>query len=174
MHLTIEGKAKPKYDRLGNPRHKFGKGIVGADIGTQTVAYTSDTEVGLKNLAERGNSIQKSERLERLYYRKHGWVPLYGDNFQPSLEQRRLVADAINPYPFRYELCAEDSFSSMLRNSQIVGCVSNKDLYIMGIPIEPMTINPQNRSGCHCLSCKTELLTRRTPCPNGCVYCFWK
>ena len=69
LHLTIEGKAKPKCDRFGNLRHKFGKGIIGADIGTQTVAYTSDTEVGLKNLAERGNSIQKSERLERLYYR---------------------------------------------------------------------------------------------------------
>ena len=69
LHLTIEGKAKPKYDRFGNPRHKFGKGIIGADIGTQTVAYTSDTEVGLKNLSERGNSIQKSERLERIYYR---------------------------------------------------------------------------------------------------------
>ena len=68
LHLTIEGKAKPKYDRFGNPRHKFGKGIIGADIGTQTVAYTSDTEVGLKNLSERGNSIQKSERLERIYY----------------------------------------------------------------------------------------------------------
>ena len=59
----------PKYDRHGNPRHKYGKGTVGADIGTQTVAYTSDTEVGLKNFAERGNSIIKSERLERLYYR---------------------------------------------------------------------------------------------------------
>ena len=69
LHLTIEGKAKPKYDRFGNPRHKFGKGIIGADIGIQTVAYTSDTEIGLKNLSERGNSIQKSERLERLYYR---------------------------------------------------------------------------------------------------------
>ncbi len=69
LHLTIEGKAKPKYDRFGNLRHKYGNGIVGADIGTQTVAYTSDTEVGLKNLCERGNSIQKSERLERRYYR---------------------------------------------------------------------------------------------------------
>ena len=69
LHLTIEGKAMPKYDRSGNPRHKYGKGRIGADIGTQTVAYTSDTEVGLKNLAERGNSIQKSERLERLIYR---------------------------------------------------------------------------------------------------------
>ena len=69
LHLTIEGRAKPKYDRFGNPRHKYGRGMIGADIGTQTVAYTSDTEVGLKNLSERGRSIQKSERLERLYYR---------------------------------------------------------------------------------------------------------
>ena len=36
LHLTIEGKAKPKYDRSGKLRHKFGKGIIGADIGTQT------------------------------------------------------------------------------------------------------------------------------------------
>lgn len=69
LHLVIEGKAKPKYDSSGKPRHKYGKGVIGADIGTQTVAYTSDTETGLKNLSERGNSIQKSERLERLYYR---------------------------------------------------------------------------------------------------------
>ena len=69
LHVTIEGKAKPKYDKYGNPRHKLRKGMIGADIGTQTVAYTSDTEVGLKNLSERGNSIQKTERLERLYYR---------------------------------------------------------------------------------------------------------
>ena len=69
LHLTIEGRTKPKYDSSDNPRHKYGRGIIGADIGTQTVAYTSDTETGLKNLSERGNSIQKSERLERLYYR---------------------------------------------------------------------------------------------------------
>ena len=69
LHLTIEGKAKPKYDKHGNPRHKYGKGMIGADIGTQTVAYTSDKEVGLKNLSERGNSIQTSERKERLLYR---------------------------------------------------------------------------------------------------------
>ncbi|MCR5523429.1 MAG: hypothetical protein K6F64_07315 [Clostridia bacterium] len=69
LHLTIEGKAKPKYDKSGNLRHKYGNGVIGADIGTQTVAYTSDTEVGLKNLSERGNSIQTSEKKERLLYR---------------------------------------------------------------------------------------------------------
>lgn len=69
LHLTIEGKAKPKYDKHGNFRHKYGKGMIGADIGVQTIAYTSDTEVGLKNLSERGNSIQTSEKKECLLYR---------------------------------------------------------------------------------------------------------
>lgn len=69
LHLTIEGRAKPKYDKYGNPRHKYGTGTVGADIGTQTVAYTSNTEVGLKNLAERGMGIPESERREGLLYR---------------------------------------------------------------------------------------------------------
>jgi hypothetical protein len=69
VHITIEGLAKPKYDRFGNRKHKLGKGIVGCDIGTQTIAYTSDTEVGLKNLAERGSAISTNERKERLIYR---------------------------------------------------------------------------------------------------------
>lgn len=68
-HITIEGRAKPKYDRNGNPKHKLGNGIVGCDIGTQTIAFTSDHEVGLKNLAERGSSISINERKERLIYR---------------------------------------------------------------------------------------------------------
>ena len=69
LHLCIEGRALPKHRKDGKPRHKLGNGIIGADIGTQTVAYTSRTKVGLKNLAERGQSIQKSERQERLLYR---------------------------------------------------------------------------------------------------------
>lgn len=69
LHLTTEGKAVPKYDKHGKPKHKYGVGMVGADIGTQTVAYTSGSEVGLKNLAERGTAILKQERKERLLYR---------------------------------------------------------------------------------------------------------
>jgi hypothetical protein len=70
VHITIEGKTKPKYDRNGNLKHKRGIGIVGCDIGPSTIAYTSDKEVGLKNLAERGDSINRAERQERLSYRK--------------------------------------------------------------------------------------------------------
>ena len=70
IHLTIEGKAKPKFSMDGSPRHKYGRGVVGCDIGTQTIAYTSDKECGLRNLAERGEAITGSERKERILLRK--------------------------------------------------------------------------------------------------------
>lgn len=64
VHLTIEGNPIQKT-KNGRARHQYGKGKVGADIGTQTVAYTSSSKVGLENLAERGNTIEHSERMER-------------------------------------------------------------------------------------------------------------
>ena len=70
IHLTIEGKAKRKFSKDGSPRHKYGRGVIGCDIGTQTIAYTSDKECGLRNLAERGEAITGSERKERLLLRK--------------------------------------------------------------------------------------------------------
>lgn len=69
VHITIEGKPFTKYNKSGCRRHKFGRGVVGCDIGTQTIAYTSDTEVGLENLAERGSSVLENERRERLLLR---------------------------------------------------------------------------------------------------------
>lgn len=69
VHITIEGRPVTKYNRYGNIRHNLGHGVVGCDIGTQTIAYTSDTEVGLKNLAERGPSVSANERKERLILR---------------------------------------------------------------------------------------------------------
>lgn len=68
-HITIEGVSKPKQDRFGNMKHNKGKGIVGCDIGTQTIAYTTETKAGLKNLAERGSCIEVNERKESRIYR---------------------------------------------------------------------------------------------------------
>lgn len=122
LHLTIEGKAVPKYDRYGKPRYKYGKGTVGADIGTQTVAYTSKTEVGLKNLSERGNSITRSERLERLYYRamdrsRRATNP---DNYNPdgTVRKGKKVWQYSNHYrklKYRHaELCRKNAINRQL------------------------------------------------------------
>lgn len=39
---------------------------------------------------------------------------------------------------------------------------------------EDLSVNKQNRSGCLCLSCKTELLAEKHRCPHQCVYCYWQ
>ena len=69
LWLWDEEKAISKRRKDSTPRHYYGKGNIGCDIGTQTIAYTSNTEVGLENLAERGNSIQHVERQEALILR---------------------------------------------------------------------------------------------------------
>ena len=116
-------------------------------------------------------------------YRQKGWEPLYGDKFYASNEQMQMVANVLNAYSlkntigvykFTYEVCAENYLATKISNVEVVGCISNKDLSILGLPQVDTSLNPQKRSGCHCLSCKTELLTERKPCPNGCIYCFWK
>lgn len=65
IHITVEGNPMPKKRTDGTPRHVYGKGVVGCDIGTQTIAWTSDFESGLKNLAERGSSILENEKEEK-------------------------------------------------------------------------------------------------------------
>ena len=112
-------------------------------------------------------------------YRQRGWNPLYNGNFQANSIQLQLVIGNLAMYPQRYEICAENRMYQLAVNQypylfEVCGCVSNKDLEILGLPVNEMMLNPQGRNGCHCLSCKTELLTERKPCPNGCVYCFWK
>lgn len=109
-------------------------------------------------------------------YRAHGWTPLYGDNFYPSFDQMKMTANTLNQFDFTFETCAESQFSKMLKKVDIIGCVSLRDLKILDLPEELMTENPQGRSGCRCLSCKTELLIQKEkhPCAHQCVYCFWK
>lgn len=121
-------------------------------------------------------SVVDEYKHVRERYAQRGWNPLYGGNFGPSNEQLDLVASVLNSYDFRYELCAENSLATKLNNCSVQGCVSYQDLEIMGLDtkLSGTGINPQNRGGCHCLSCKTELLTERKQCPHNCVYCFWK
>lgn len=119
-------------------------------------------------------SIVDEYRHVKERYRQRGWTPLYGDNFGPSASQVNMVADTLRQYSFIYETCAEQALSFTFSQCLIQGCISNADLRIMGLPEIFMSENPQNRKGCHCLSCKTELLTERKPCLHQCVYCFWK
>ena len=109
-------------------------------------------------------------------YRTLGFQPMYNGRFSPSYEQRHLVGTALSTLPYQFETCAEDTLANEFPNTfHIQGCVSKTDLKIMGIPYDNSLFeNPQKRTGCHCISCKTELLRPRQTCPHHCLYCFWK
>lgn len=124
---------------------------------------------------------------------EQGRPPFYPDingtrQFNPTYAMKHAALSILLKYPFTYATCAEDWAPAMAKTITarmpvgtprgkcvIRGCVSTEDIALLGIPTPPaMQENPQNRTGCHCLSIKGELLTNRTPCPNKCVYCYWR
>ena len=108
------------------------------------------------------------ERLKNL-----GYSTFYGDIFYAPYPMMQNLIKALNKYDLQFECCAEKYLNNQNQFVHI-GCISDRDLRTMGLDNTVSGINPQNRSGCLCLSCKTELLTCRTRCPHQCVYCFWK
>ncbi len=66
--LALEGKPAVKRNaETGKPVHPSGQGAVGIDIGPRTIAYASEAEVGLRELA---NQVENIERDKRRLQRK--------------------------------------------------------------------------------------------------------
>lgn len=112
-------------------------------------------------------------------FKKAGLPTVYPDNqFTAGEKEYKMVAEALSQFDLTYETCAEPFLSKFAENpNQFIqqGCVSLKDIELMGLKPDPdMIVNPQNRKGCTCLSCKTELLTAKKPCKHGCMYCYWR
>lgn len=64
VQLILDGVPPMKVDRhTGEIKNSIGNGKVGIDIGTQTVAYSSDKEVKLLELAPEVNNIDKEKRI---------------------------------------------------------------------------------------------------------------
>lgn len=110
-------------------------------------------------------------------FKARNFQPMYGNDFyapQPMIADTiRTLSQYNKAYGLKFETCAEP----LLNNSDIFiqqGCVSKSDLDILNLKCDTNLINMQQRHGCMCLSCKTELLKNRKQCPNGCLYCYWK
>ena len=64
VQLMLEGAPAVKRDKAtGQPKHPIGSGPVGIDIGPQTIAYVSDSEVALAELADQVKNIEQQKRL---------------------------------------------------------------------------------------------------------------
>lgn len=112
-------------------------------------------------------------------FKDMGFSPIYGDSFYAPRYMMQNLVNTLEKYDLQFECCAEPYLNN--KNQYVhTGCISERDLRIMGFPENEIQsvigVNPQNRKGCLCLSCKTELLPRcnRHQCDHKCAYCFWK
>lgn len=106
-------------------------------------------------------------------FQNAGYATVYpGQAKFASPEQFEAVKRLCAGYPDKiFETCAETGLNGpQFRHT---GCVSEADLSIFGLTPESSGQNPQNRNGCLCLSCKTELLSHKSQCPHKCLYCYW-
>lgn len=138
-------------------------------------AYLSISE--LKGIRIRISLLDEYKHVkERI--NKIGYSSFYSNyRFQPTQQEINKVITILEPYyiehQIKFETCAENKLIHPMFIHQ--GCVSNKDIEIMGLSTqEKLYINPQQRNGCLCLSCKTELLNYKHPCKHKCLYCYWK
>lgn len=106
---------------------------------------------------------------------KEAGLPLpYNDSFSPppsmvaAVDEMMEVFKSVRP-DVTVESCAE-----RLQNAVPCGCVSGKDLDILGIPHSSLDQLGPQRAGCLCCSAKTELLKNKHRCPHQCLYCYWR
>lgn len=68
------------------------------------------------------------------------------------------------------ESCAENT----LVETERIGCISEKDLALLGLDVSTADSVGYQRKGCLCCSSKRELLSEKKQCPYKCLYCYWK
>lgn len=134
----------------------------------------------LPNIRVRVSILDEYKHVKERF-KQHGIQQTYINSNQAAPSQLENVISMLETYPINYECCAEQMLLDIHKDSnknkyllEGVGCISLKELAIFGLTPQNMRTNPQNRNGCGCLSCKTELLSSKKQCPNGCLYCYWK
>lgn len=149
--------------------------IFPTDSGLKRVCEIIDNAYLLKLLPDIRVRISVLDEYKHVKerFKSIGFNPIYGENFYAPKAMMQAVAKTLSRYNICYETCAEKYLGDTTRFERL-GCVSNKDLKILGLTEQNVPVNMQNRSGCLCLSCKTELLENKCQCPHRCLYCYWR
>lgn len=112
----------------------------------------------------------------RQRFAEHHIPAPYGSEHFTPLNKMFEDADAMvkllkENYP---DICIESCAEPNLKETEKTGCVSKKDLQLLGLCLEDVDQTGYQRKNCLCCSAKTELLTEKKQCPYGCLYCYWK
>lgn len=138
----------------------------------------ADQLIGLKSLRVRF-SVMDDYRHVKARFTAAGLSQVYsGDAFHAPQEKMDAVTALMASFPQTiFYTCGENpAFFKAPNIVTNVGCVSRQDIEIMGLDESGLAAgeNPQNRKNCHCITGKTELLSKRGQCPGKCLYCYWR
>jgi hypothetical protein len=87
VQITVASQAAPKKDRAGDPRHVFGNGRIGIDLGSQSCAIYSKNNADLFNLAER------SHRSTKCYDKRKKFLLRKMDRSRRAMNPERYNSD---------------------------------------------------------------------------------
>lgn len=107
-------------------------------------------------------------------FRNAGLDYPYGSRFSATDRQMAdvdvMLKNVLAEFPsISIECCAEPR----LKVPKHTGCIGPKDFALLGLNAPREETGRKQRAECLCSSCKTELLTNKCRCPNGCLYCYW-
>lgn len=152
--------------------------IIPTSEGRRRAHFVIDTALEMGLLPDMRVRVSVIDMYEHCIHRfRQLGMPLpYGDKKYANRSQMNDVYSLLMSYPqVTFETCAEPYLSAP--NVVKQGCVSLEDLKIMGIDtssVDTNNINGQKRTGCTCLSIKSELLEQKHSCSHKCLYCYWR
>ena len=182
VHTTITGLGGSIYEpNVPDPDEGlYYFNILCDTIGSKRVVLRIDPIIPTKDCIEKALCVY-NELHTKVIYKTRVRVSFL-DNY-PHVKQRFINA-GLEPLPYNFhaplelrkeilklfpdaEVCGEPGIES-------IGCVSEKDLEILGIEMPKNVVKGFQRTDCKCLSVKREIFTERKQCPNKCLYCYWK
>lgn len=171
---VVEPRVPPAYISIGQLERLIAKGfpaeqivlridpIIPTQKGINTAIRVLDAarHLGIKRC--RISILDMYKHVELRFKNAGIKVPVYDLN-----KAYDDVLKAITPYmdKWEFEACAENfPFRA--------GCISQKDVDILKSPVILMG-NKGQRKGCLCPQNKCELLSHKSQCQHGCLYCYW-
>lgn len=184
VHATITGLGgsiyEPNVHDVKESLYYFNK--LCDSIGANKVVLRIDPIIPTKENIERALYVYTYFHTRRHDINRTRVRISFLDNY-PHVKQRFIKA-GLQPIPYNFhaplelrkgilklfpdaEVCGEPGIPS-------IGCVSEKDLEILGIEIPKNVVKGFQRTECSCLSVKKEIFTERKQCENKCLYCYWR
>jgi len=156
LQLILKGEVPIKINKDGEIKREIGNGIVGLDIGTQSIAIVSNTDVKLLELADRVQTIENQKRRLQRYMDRSKRVN-NPENFNPNGTIKKQGNKKVNWIKSKRYIKAQNQLKELYRKQADVREYQHQLLsnYIISLG-DTIKVETMNFKGLQSRSKKTE------------------